>query len=89
VEEEARRLREEIERLRLELETLRGSRGAPETATEEPYSTHAPPKPQTPVQQLSERVEDAMDRGDTPPEGPGRHHPVERPSWWRRFFGLE
>ncbi len=29
---------------------------------EEPYSTHAPPIPE---------------------------HPVERPSWWRRFFGFE
>jgi hypothetical protein len=25
-------------------------------------------------------------RGDVPPEP---HHPVERPSWWRKFFGLE
>ena len=32
------------------------------TPTEEPYSTHAPPPPQD---------------------------PVERPSWWRRFFGFE
>lgn len=30
--------------------------------SEEPYSTHAPPIPE---------------------------HPVERPSWWRRFFGFE
>ena len=28
-------------------------------------------------------------RGDVPPEGQGQHHPVERPSWWRRFFGFE
>ena len=28
-------------------------------------------------------------RGDVPPEGPGPQHPVERPSWWRKFFGLE
>jgi DNA-binding transcriptional MerR regulator len=56
---------------------------------EEPYSTHAPPKPMTPVQRLSERVEEVMDRGNVPPEGPGRQHPVERPSWWRRFFGFE
>jgi Helix-turn-helix domain len=89
VEEEARRLREEIERLRLELEALRGSRGAPETASEESYSTHAPPKQMTPVQQLPERVEEAMDRGVVPPEGQGQQHPVERPSWWRKFFGLE
>jgi hypothetical protein len=24
-----------------------------------------------------------------PPEGQGQHHPVERPSWWRKFFGFE
>ena len=33
-----------------------------ERVSEDPYSTHAPPAPD---------------------------HPVERPSWWRRFFGLE
>jgi transposase len=26
------------------------------------------------------------DRGDVPP---GSEHPVERPSWWRKFFGFE
>jgi hypothetical protein len=89
IQEEARRLREENEQLRQELEVLRGATRGPQTASEGPYSTHAPPKPMTPVQQLSERVEEAMDRGNVPPEGQGQHHPVERPSWWRRFFGLE
>lgn len=48
-----------------ELEAVSEPSGARETASEEPYSTHAPP------------------------EGQGQHHPVERPSWWRKFFGLE
>ncbi len=26
---------------------------------------------------------------DVAPEGPGPQHPVERPSWWRKFFGFE
>jgi hypothetical protein len=48
-----------------ELEGRQEPTGAPETASEEPYSTHAPP------------------------EGQGQQHPVARPSWWRRLFGLE
>jgi hypothetical protein len=48
-----------------ELEAPSEPPAAPETASEEPYRTHAPP------------------------EGQGQQHPVERPSWWRKFFGLE
>jgi hypothetical protein len=84
--EQAEREREE---LRLRLEAAKEARESPEKDSEEPYSTHAPPKQMTPVQRLSERVEEAMDRGDVPPEGQGQQHPVERPSWWRRFFGFE
>jgi regulator of replication initiation timing len=51
VEEEARRLREENERLRQELEALREATGGPETASEEPYSTHASPEGQGPPQE--------------------------------------
>jgi DNA-binding Lrp family transcriptional regulator len=47
------------------IEAPQEATGDPETASEEPYSTHAPP------------------------EGQGQQHPVERPSWWRKFFGLE
>jgi hypothetical protein len=83
--EQAEREREE---LRLRLEAALEARESPETASEEPYSTH-PPKPMTPAQRLSERVEEAMDRGDVPAGGPGPQHPVERPSWWRKFFGFE
>ena len=28
-------------------------------------------------------------RGDRDHGGPGPYHPVERPSWWRKFFGFE
>jgi hypothetical protein len=59
--------REQAERERDELRQILESRseatGAPETASEEPYSTHHAPS----VSQ----------------------DPVERPSWWRRFFGFE
>jgi hypothetical protein len=37
----------------------------------------------------SETASEEPGRGDVPPEGQGEHHPVERPSWWRRFFGFE
>jgi hypothetical protein len=47
------------------IEAAPDAAGPHETASEEPYSTHAPP------------------------EGQGQHHPVERPSWWRKFFGFE
>jgi hypothetical protein len=79
----------EREELRLRLEAALEARESPETASEEPYSTHAPPQPMTPVQRLSERVEEAVDRGNVPPGEPRPQHPVERPSWWRKFFGLE
>ncbi len=45
-----------------ETETAPEARESPQTVSEEPYSTHAPPD---------------------------QHHPVERPSWWRKFFGFE
>ncbi len=74
IQEEARQLREENEQLRQELEALREPR------------------------ELSERVEEAMDRGDDGPDegapyGTSRQEAQDslqrRPSWWRRFFGLE
>ena len=36
--------------------------------------------------ELSERVSEAVDRREAAPEA---QDPVERPSWWRRFFGIE
>ena len=40
--------------------------------------------------ELSERVSEAVDRREAAPEvAPEAQDPVERPSWWRRFFGIE
>src|SRR5918998_3264433 len=36
--------------------------------------------------ELAERVSEAVDRGEASPEP---QDPIERPSWWRRFFGIE
>jgi hypothetical protein len=36
--------------------------------------------------ELAERVSEVVDRGEASPEP---QDPVERPSWWRRFFGIE
>ena len=45
------------------------------------------PREATPhTQEPSETPSEGPDRGDVPP---GSEHPVERPSWWRRFFGFE
>jgi hypothetical protein len=62
--ERVRREQAEQERDKLvaELEALQEAREAPETVSDEPYRTQAPPTAQD---------------------------PVERPSWWRRFFGFE
>ena len=47
-----------------------------ETASEEPYSTHAPPQPESPIYGTSrQEAEDSLQRRER--------------SWWRRFFGLE
>jgi hypothetical protein len=37
----------------------------------------------------SETVSEEPRRGDVPSGDQGPHHPVERPSWWRKFFGFE
>jgi len=49
--ERVRREQAELERdeLRRMLEASSETSGAPDTASEEPYSTHAPPTPETPV----------------------------------------
>ena len=36
--------------------------------------------------ELAERVSEVVDRGEASPEP---QDPVERPSWWRRFFGIQ
>jgi hypothetical protein len=55
--------------------------GAPETRlgdSGEPYSTHAPPKPESPLYGTSSEAQEAEDSLQR----------RER-SWWRRFFGME
>lgn len=88
-EERGRRLRveEENERLRQELEALRETRDSPETATEDPYLTHAPPVPERPV----ERPEsgDAILYGTSADEAEAYLQRRSGRSWWRRFFGFE
>jgi DNA-binding PucR family transcriptional regulator len=37
--------------------------------------------------ELAERVAEAVDRVEE--ESPEPQDPIERPSWWRRFFGIE
>src|SRR5215210_5797482 len=84
VEEEARRLREENEQLRQELEALREARESPETDSEDPYLTHAPPKPDYPVEHATPPLYDTS--AEEAEESLQRRS--ER-SWWRRFFGIE
>ena len=42
-------------------------------------------EPSSGLRQASATTSEGTGRGEDPPE----HHPVERPSWWCRFFGLE
>ena len=87
VEEEARRLREENEQLRQELEALRGARESPEMDAEEPYSTHAPPMPDYPVERSES--EEAILYGTSAEEAEDSLQRRSERSWWRRFFGFE
>jgi excisionase family DNA binding protein len=50
------------------------------------------PELEAPRATAPEATPEATGAPDTGSEGVGRgedHHPVERPSWWRKFFGLE
>jgi hypothetical protein len=60
--------------------TLRGIAAGATEVTEGPREA----TPQT--REAPETPSEGPDRGDVPP---GSEHPVERPSWWRRFFGFE
>jgi predicted ArsR family transcriptional regulator len=74
-----RSLEDQIEFLRRELErkdTIIMS------LTQRIPELEAPTEPQ----RSPETAEEGSGRGDDPP---GPEHPVERPSWWRKFFGLE
>ncbi len=82
-QEEARRkdhiiaaLAERIPAIEAPQDTTSAATGASETASEESYSTHAPPKPESPLYGTSrQEAEDSLQRRER--------------SWWRRFFGLE
>ncbi len=74
-----RSLEDQIEFLRQELErkdTIIMS------LTQRIPELEAPSEPQ----RSPERTSEGAGRGDVPPES---HHSVERPSWWRRFFGFK
>jgi len=79
--EQAERERDE---LRQELEALREARESPETDSEDPYLTHAPPKPDYPVEHATPPLYDTS--AEEAEESLQRRS--ER-SWWRRFFGIE
>ena len=66
-------------------DTASERRGSPETASEEPYSTHAPPMPDYPVERPES--EEGTLYGTSPREAEDSLQ--RRTSWWRRFFGLE
>jgi hypothetical protein len=60
--------------------TLRGIGAGATEVTETPREAN--PESREP----SETPSEGPDRGDVTP---GSEHPVERPSWWRKFFGFE
>jgi hypothetical protein len=45
--------------------------------------------PQEPAPEATESPVTASEGADRSDVYPEPHHPVERPSWWRKFFGLE
>ncbi len=57
--------------------------GGPETASEEAYSTHAPPKPERPI---SDEAAPGAPYGTSRQEAEDSLHRRER-SWWQRWFG--
>ena len=83
--ERVRREQDEQDRDKLAAEQA-AERGLREEAERERDELVARLKASTEPRDLSERVSRAVDSEDVPP---GSEHPVERPSWWRKFFGLE
>jgi hypothetical protein len=94
--EDLGRVREELgaERVRRELAEQERERLAAEQAAERSLREEAERerdelaatlRTSTQPRELSERVSEAVDGGAVSPEP---QDPVERPSWWRRFFGF-
>jgi regulator of protease activity HflC (stomatin/prohibitin superfamily) len=84
--ERVRRVQAEQDRNQLAAEQA-AERGLREEAERERDELAARLKASTEPQDLSERVSEAVDSEEDVP--PGSEHPVERPSWWRKFFGFE
>ena len=82
-------------RVRLELTEQAQSSLEEELATERVRREQAE-RERDELRQILESRSEATGAPETASEGPGRgtapdeaYHPVERPSWWRKFFGLE
>jgi hypothetical protein len=91
LQEQIELLRNEVtdwkEQLREEREANRENRRLLAAALERlPPALEAPEKASSETQERPETVSEESGRGDTPP---GQEHPVERPSWWRRFVGFD
>jgi hypothetical protein len=63
------------------IEAPQEATGDPERAEEEPYGTHAPPKPEAPI---SDEAEPGAPYGTSREEAEASLH---RRSWWQRWFG--
>jgi DNA-binding PucR family transcriptional regulator len=96
--EDLGRVREELgaERVRRELAEQERDRLAAEQAAErilreeaerERDDLAARLRASSEPRELAERVSEAVDSGEE--ASPERQDPIERPSWWRRFFGIE
>ena len=87
--ERVRREQAEQERNRLAAEQA-AERTLREEAERERDELAARLRSSSEPRELSERVSEAVDRREAAPEAaPEAQDPVERPSWWRRFFGIE
>jgi hypothetical protein len=82
-------------RVRLELTEQAQSSLEEELATERVRREQAE-RERDELRQILENRSEATGVPDTASEGAGKrdaspepHHPVERPSWWRKFFGFE
>jgi len=88
--EDLGRVREELgaERVRRELVEQERDRLAAEQAAErERDELAARLRASSEPRELAERVSEAVDSSEE--ASPKPQDPIERPSWWRRFFGIE
>ena len=71
---------EGVNRYEFFMVTLRGIAAGATEATETPRDATSE------LREPSDALCEGPDRSDVTP---GSEHPVERPSWWRKFFGFE